>query len=89
VVVGRLRCGVSGSVVKAFKRKGGGVWGMENDGGGVSDLNRSRERASLRGRTIAQCWANVRPRASMHVWPGNERSSTGAWRGSERSPSAG
>jgi hypothetical protein len=58
-------------------------------GCGDRDLNRSRERWLPRGRTIAQCWANVRPRVSMRVWPGDERSSTGAWRGSERSPSAG
>jgi hypothetical protein len=58
-------------------------------GCGDRDLNRSHERWLPRGRTIAQCWANVHPQVSMHVWPGDERSSTGAWRGGERSPSAG
>jgi hypothetical protein len=68
-----------------------GVWEVDGKmmGCGDRDLNRSRESWLPRGRTIAQCWANVRPQVSVRVWVEDERSSTGTWRGSERSPSAG
>jgi hypothetical protein len=39
-------------------------------GCGGRDLNRSRGSWVPRGRTIAQCWANVRPQVIVRVWLG-------------------
>jgi hypothetical protein len=62
----------------------------ENDGVTGRDLNKSRGSWVSRVRTIAHCWAIVRPQGSVRVRvraaAGDERSSTGAWRVSERSP---
>jgi hypothetical protein len=49
-----------------------GVWAVDGKmmGCGGRDLNRSRGSWVPRGRTIAQCWANVRPQVSVRVWLG-------------------
>jgi hypothetical protein len=48
---------------EGYLAQGGGCAGVWKVMGkwGLSDLNRSRENRFPRGRTIAQCWANVLP----------------------------